>query len=383
MSADPQHEPDRVEGAPHPRETDHLYGQAGAEDDFLTAFNSNRLHHGWLISGPMGVGKATLAWRIARFLLSQPAEGGGGMFATEALEHTSLTVDSEHPVAHRIRALSEPGVFLLRRGFAGSTDSAREKSRQDGKFAAEIRVNEVRELSSFLHMSMADGGRRVVIVDSADEMNVNAANALLKMLEEPPARTVMLLISHQPSRLLPTIRSRCRELRLHPLSPDDMHLALQQAGFEAGESPALSEMAGGSVGEALRILQQDGLPLYAELLNLFAGPRGFDRAKALNLVNSVGTKGAEARFEMLLTIIDLFLTRLARTGALGHPPSVEIVPHEAEVLMRFAPSAHKARAWAQAAQEITDRTRHGKAVNLDPASLVLDTVFKIHQTAAA
>ena len=119
-------------------------------------------------------------------------------------------------------------------------------------------------------MSMADGGRRIVIVDSADELNVNAANALLKMLEEPPARTVMLLISHQPSRLLPTIRSRCRELRLNPLQPDDMpQKRLKQAGFEAAETPALAELAGGSVGEALRLIQQDGLALYAEFARAF------------------------------------------------------------------------------------------------------------------
>ncbi|MFY0617107.1 DNA polymerase III subunit delta' [Shimia sp.] len=383
MSANQIHEADRVEGAPHPRETETLFGQDQAEQDFLLALNSNRLHHGWLISGPKGVGKATLAWRIARFLLTLPPEDGGGMFAPEPQVHRSLNVDPEHPVSHRIRALSEPGVFLLRRGFAGSTDSAREKARQDGKFAADIRVNEVRELSSYLHMSMADGGRRVVIVDSADEMNVNAANALLKMLEEPPARTVMLLISHQPSRLLPTIRSRCRELRLHALSSGNMQLALTQAGFEANDSPALSEMAAGSVGEALKHLQQDGLPLYAELLSLFSSSRGLDRPKALNFVNALNGKGADAKLELILGLFDLFLARLARTGAIGAPPRVEIVPGEGNLLMQLAPSVHKARDWAKAAQEITDRTRHGKSVNLDPASLVLDTVFKIHQTAVA
>ncbi|MBO9401305.1 DNA polymerase III subunit delta' [Shimia sp. R9_3] len=383
MSDEQAPEPDRVEGAPHPRETFALFGQESAEVDFLTAVNSQRLHHGWLISGPKGVGKATLAWRIARFLLTLPPEAEGGLFGDAPPEHTSLNVDPEHPVSHRIRALSEPGVFLLRRGWAGSTDSARDKSRHEGKFASEIRVNEVRELTGFLHMSMADGGRRVVIVDSADELNVNAANALLKMLEEPPARTVMLLISHQPSRLLPTIRSRCRELRLNPLTPEDMHAALTQAGFEAAESPALSELAGGSVGEALRLLQQDGLTLYSELLALFAARQGFDRPRALNLANSMVGRGAEARFEMLLTLLDLFLLRLARTGALGQPPMVEAVPNEAQILSQLAHSPHKARQWAQVAQEISDRTQHGKSVNLDPASLVLDTVFKIHETAVA
>ncbi|MGR3714576.1 MAG: DNA polymerase III subunit delta' [Shimia sp.] len=375
-------EPDRVPGAPHPRETHHLYGQALAEQNFLTAVNSGRLHHGWLLTGPQGVGKATLAWRIARFLLTLPVEDGGGLFG-EPQPHDSLAIDPDHPVAHRILALSEPGLFLLRRGFAGSTDSIREKSRQEGKFAADIRVNEVREMSGFLHMSAADGGRRVVIVDSADEMNVNAANAILKMLEEPPERTTMLLISHQPSRLLPTIRSRCRELRLAPLSPSDMHAALDQAGHGADDTPALAELSAGSVGEALRVTQLGGLAMYQELAALFASMPQFDRQRALKLAEAAATRGAAAQFDLLLTLLDVFVSRIARAGALGHPPAAEIVPGEAELLIRLAPDAHKARAWANLAQEITDRTRHGKAVNLDPAALVLDTVFKIQKTASA
>ncbi|MGR3637394.1 MAG: DNA polymerase III subunit delta' [Shimia sp.] len=382
MSEEATPEPDGVPGAPHPRETQHVFGQTKAEDDFLTAVNSSRLHHGWLMTGPQGVGKATFAWRIARFLLTLPADNGGGLFG-EPQPHDSLAVDPDHPVCHRILALSEPGLFLLRRGFAGSTDSAREKSRQDGKFAADIRVNEVREMASFLHMSAADGGRRVVIVDSADEMNVNAANALLKMLEEPPERTTMLLISHQPSRLLSTIRSRCRELRFNPLSPEDMHAAMEQAGHAADDTPALSELSAGSVGEAMRVTQLGGLAMYQELAALFASMPQFDRQRALKLAEAAAARGAVAQFDLLLTLLDVFVSRIARTGALGQASETEIVPGEADLLIRLAPNAHKARAWANLAQEITDRTRHGKAVNLDPAALVLDTVFKIQKTASA
>lgn len=376
-------EPDRVAGAPHPRETQTLFGQDTAEQDFLTAFSAHRLHHGWLITGPKGVGKATLAWRIARFLLTVPADNLGDMFTDQPLPHTTLNVGPDHPVAHRIRALSEPGVFLVRRGWAGSTDSARDKSRQEGKFAAEIRVDEIRGLTGYLHMSAADGGRRVVIVDSADEMNVNAANALLKMLEEPPARTTMLLISHQPSRLLPTIRSRCRELRLQPLVPTDMQLALTQAGAEASQSPALAELCAGSVGEALRITALNGLAIYGELVAIFSTQPGYDRQRALKLAEAAVGRGSEDRFDLLLTLIDIFITRIARTGATGQPPTIEIAQGEANLLLRLAPNMQKARAWADLAQQITQRTRHGKAVNLDPAALVLDTVFKINQTASA
>ena len=198
-------EPDRIDGAPHPRETQALYGQDTAQADFLQAYDSDRLHHGWLITGPKGVGKATLAWQIARFLLATPPVQDDGLCGTPT-PPTSLKIAEEQRVARRMLAGSEPGLFVLRRPY---DDKAK-------RLKAQITVDEVRKLKGFFALSAADGGRRVVIVDAADDMNVNAANAILKLLEEPPDRTTLLLISHQPSRLLPTIRSRCRELRLAP-----------------------------------------------------------------------------------------------------------------------------------------------------------------------
>lgn len=224
--------PDRVEGAPHPRETARLFGQDAAQGAFLQAFNAGRLHHGWLIHGPRGVGKATLAWRIARFLLAtpDPDADGGGLFGDALPAPHSLEITEDHPVTRRVLAGSEPGLHLVRRGGQGTSDSDRQKNFEEGKFSREIRVDEVRELADFVNLSAVDGGRRVVIIDAADEMNTSAANALLKMLEEPPVRTTLLLVAHQPARLLPTIRSRCRELRLERLSPDNVIAALDQAG---------------------------------------------------------------------------------------------------------------------------------------------------------
>ncbi len=363
-------EPDRIEGAPHPRDTRTIYGQDAAQAGFLEAFNADRLHHGWLLTGPKGVGKATMAWQIARFLLATPKDDGG-MFSDAPMAAQSLHIDPEHPVARRIAAGSEPGLFAVRRPYDEKTK----------KLKSQITVDEVRRLKNFFALSSADGGRRVVIVDSADEMNVSAANALLKLLEEPPADTIILLISHQPSRLLPTIRSRCRELRFAPLGPDDMSNALAQAEVEADASAAMAELSAGSVGEAIRLSQLGGMTIYAGLVDLFAGLPQIDRPKALKLAEIAAARGAAEQFELLLNLIDLFLMRLARTGATGQPPLIEAAQGEGDLFLRLAPNAYKTRKWAEIAAEITSRSRHGQSVNLDPAALVLDTVWKIQETA--
>ncbi len=292
--ADPMElpEPDRVPGAPHPRETPRLIGQAQAEEGFLDAYRSGRLHHGWLITGPKGVGKATLAWRIARFLLATPMDEGSMFGAPEP--PTTLDIAPDHPVVRRSMQLAEPGLFLLRRGPNDKGD----------RISADIRVNEVRKLRDFFGLSASDGGRRVVIVDAADEMNTQAANALLKMLEEPPARATLLLVSHQPSRLLPTIRSRCRELRLGPLAPHDLAQALEAAGAEPGpDAEALGELAAGSVGEAMRLAQLDGLEIYEDIVAMFAGAPRFDRPRAIALAASAAGPQNVERYALILHLV--------------------------------------------------------------------------------
>ena len=371
MTGDALPRADQAEGAPHPRETQQLFGHSTAETAFLEAFNSGRLHHGWLITGPRGVGKATLAWRIARFLLTTPDADHSGLFGAPPLPKT-LDVDPNHPVNHRIHALAEPGLAAVTRSY-----------NDRGRLRSDIVVDDIRNLNAFFGLSATDGGRRVVIIDAADEMNVSAANALLKMLEEPPARTTLLLISHQPSRLLPTIRSRCRTLRLAPLEAEDMQAALAQAGVETpagGEH--LAALAAGSVGDALRLVNLKGLELYRDLAALADSMPRLDRMRAMALADSaVGPKAAD-RFELMLTLTDILLARLARTGATGQPPLPEAAPGESQVLRRLAPDPCKGRAWADLATRVTDRTRHGQAVNLDPAALVLDTVFKMQEIAA-
>ncbi|MEM5543146.1 DNA polymerase III subunit delta' [Sulfitobacter sp. AS92] len=362
-------QPDRVEGARHPRDTPKLIGQGAAEAAFLDAFNSGKLHHAWMLTGPRGVGKATLAWRIARFLLATP-DPNGGMFDLPPAE--TLDIDPEHPVARRVAAGAEAGLKSVTRTINPDTKRMRKQ----------IVVDDIRALNGFFQMSAADGGRRVVIIDDADEMNPNAANALLKMLEEPPERAILLLLSHQPSSLLPTIRSRCRTLRLGTLDADQMAEALAGSGVEVeGDPAALAELSGGSVGGALRLSLMGGVRTYADLVGLISSLPQMDRGRAIKLAEAAAQRGAETKLDLLFTLLDLLLVRLARTGATGAPPAQPACPDEIAVLQRLSPSPAQGRAWADAAQQISKRARHGLAVNLDPAALVLDTLRQIGQTA--
>lgn len=359
--------PDQLDGAPHPRETPLLFGQGEAEEVFLHAYNAGRLHHAWLINGPKGIGKATLAWKLARFLLASPADAARLLPAQS--RPVNLDIPEDHPVARRVRAGADGRLLVIRRGLD-----------EKGNLRRDITVDIMRKLQGFFGLSAPDGGRRVVIIDAADEMNGNAANALLKALEEPPADATLLLVSHQPSRLLPTIRSRCRDLRLAPLAPPDLDAALAQAGVSA-EGTALAQLSGGSVGAAIALAQGGGDAIYASIIELFQSLPRTDRQHALRLAESAAGKPNDARFSMILTLFDQFLARLARAGVSGAAP--EAVPGEAALFARMAPDADAARAYAELAQRLGARARHGRAVNLDPAALVLDMILQTEAEARA
>ncbi|MCF6274030.1 MAG: DNA polymerase III subunit delta' [Rhodobacteraceae bacterium] len=355
-------EPDRAEGAPHPRHTAHIYGQTQAEAAFLEAFNTGRMHHAWLISGPQGVGKATLAWQIAKFLLTQ--ESGGLLGSSK-----SLNVATDNPVLHRMAALAEPRLLLCRRSWD-------EKKK---RLKTVITVDEVRKLKGFFSLSAADGGWRVAIIDAADELNTAAANALLKILEEPPEKVVLLLVAHQPTKLLPTIRSRCRALRCTTLGEDDMGKALAQVGQSSEMSAALAALSGGSPGQAIRLLADDGMKLYGQIIGLIATAPGLDRPTALTLADKCAARGNEGTYALMLSLIDLALVRLARHGA--GMPMVEAANGELALAAKLAGSEAQARIWADLQQVLSAKTGHARAVNLDPAQVILDTFLQIDSAA--
>jgi len=368
-------EPDRVPGHPHPRETRRLFGQGAAETSFLNAWVEDRLHHGWLLRGPRGIGKATLAYRIARALIAEgPGEAEARLFGQDS-RHVPETLDMPDncPVATRIRAQSEPRLAVLRRGTNEKT----------GRLRTQISVDDVRGIRRFLGLTAADGGWRAVILDAADEMNAAAANAILKMLEEPPARTALLLVSHAPSGLLPTIRSRCRSLDLHPLGPADLAAALVQAGAPVaeGDAGALALLAGGSVGEALRLSAGGGVALYGRLVALMGGGRRVDRAALMALAEDAGKRGAETVYEMIGRLTLTLVGRLARQAALGGT-GPDILPGEAALMASVARTPVQAAHWAEAAGRVALSIGHARAVNLDPGQAIIDTFLDLDATLA-
>ena len=239
-----------------PRETTVLHGQAEAERALLEAYRGRRFHHAWLIAGPAGIGKATLAYRMARFVLAHPDP------RTPAVQRaTSLQVDADHPVARRIAAQAHGDLLVLERTINEKTN----KLRQD------IQVDDVRRTVTFFGSTAGEGGWRVAIVDAVDELNREGANALLKVLEEPPRRAVLLLVSHSAARVLPTIRSRCRLLELRPLLATEVARAAATAigeDAEAANIKAAAAVADGSVRRALALLDGEALDLRSRITAL-------------------------------------------------------------------------------------------------------------------
>ena len=272
---------------PLPRETAVLFGHREAEATLLNAYRSGRIPHAWLIGGAQGIGKATLAYRMARFVLSH-----GNPLASEVQRADNLGVDPESPTARRIAAGAHGGLLVLQR-----------TPNDKGVMRTVITVDETRETIGFFGSTAAAEGWRVCIVDTVDELNPNAANALLKTLEEPPRQSLFLLVSHAPGRVLPTILSRCRRLSLRPLATADVIQAASRATGLANDDPALleaTEAAEGSVARALTLLGGDAVKLHHKTAALLATLPRVDPRELHALGDALGSSDKVA----LATFVD-------------------------------------------------------------------------------
>ena len=309
--------------APHPRETTVLFGHRDAEAALLNAYRSGRIPHAWLIGGAQGIGKATLAYRMARFVLAHP-----NPLAPDLQRVDSLQVDPSDPVARRIAAGAHGGLLVLQR-----------TPNDKGVMRTVITVDESRETISFFGSTAAVGGWRVCIVDTVDELNANAANALLKILEEPPRQSLFLLVSHSPGRVLPTILSRCRRLALRPLSTPDVIQAAAQAANLAIDDPTLLEAADaaeGSVARALMLLDGNAVKLHQRTAALLATLPQVDPRELHALGDALGGSDKVALATFIDSIDRWVSARLRTDGANANLPRLARLAEVWEKISRAA-----------------------------------------------
>lgn len=342
--------PDSDDGAiPHPRMTSELFGHAEAEQTLLDAYRGGRIPHAWLIGGEAGIGKATLAYRMARFVLAYPDPA---MPAVQKAQ--SLAVPADHPTARRIAGQAHSDLLVLERVVNEKT----------GKLFTVTRVEDVRRTVPFFGSTAGEGGWRVAIVDPLEDLNRAGENALLKVLEEPPPRALLLLVSHAPGRVLPTIRSRCRTLILRPLAAEDIVRAMTAAMRENGtadEMLAAAGVADGSVGRALALLEADALELRQQVNGLL------DRLPALDprALHALGDEIAGTQAETLAAFMDAVNAWLSARLQSG--------PQDRARLARVA------EVWAA----VNNAAREAEAYNLDRKPLVFSVFGRLAEAARA
>jgi DNA polymerase-3 subunit delta' len=356
---------------PAPRANPDLLGHEAAEAELRRLFDSGRMPHALLLSGPRGIGKATLAFRLARFVLAQ----GGGEASGPSLfgedSGAGLAIPSESGTFRRVASAGHADLLTVERAY----DPRRRRLR------SEIVVGDAREIGAFLRLTPAEGGWRVVVVDGADEMNRNAANALLKILEEPPRRALLLLVAHSPGKLLPTIRSRCRRFPLAPLPPPIVGELLQRyrPELDAGTATAVIALAEGSIGRALDLAAADGVALYRGVLGLLAREKGIDPAALHAFADRLVRPEAEEAYRVVEAVLGQLLARLARSAAQA-PIETRPLPEQAAVLLRLGSRAPAAR-WAALRGDIEESFARTDGLNLDRKQTILGAFFAIERAA--
>lgn len=329
----------------HPRRAAELVGHKAEEARLLQAHQAGKLHHAWLLSGPRGIGKATLAYRFARFLLQVPTAQG-------AKAHTSLHIAPEGHVFRQVAAASHPDLLVIERAV-----DPRAK-----RLKTEIAVDDARDAQGFFARTSGAGGWRVAIVDAADDLNSESANALLKVIEEPPKQSIFLIVCNQPGRLLRTIRSRCLHLPLAPLSTDETlkvlrHLPPGAVEAEEGGQREAAELSRGSPGKALDLIGSRGAAAFGEFL------------KRSKLSPSTAVEIAAA-FSGRETAEDYFIFCELLVGWIGEQGRAAGLRGHGEALAR----AH---------DDINASLRQADALNLDRRQTVTDALMRLEEALKA
>jgi DNA polymerase III subunit delta' len=354
-------EPDRLEGFSTPREVDRVFGHSAALAEFGEALASGRMHHAWLLAGPEGIGKATLAYSVARAVLAAQSERP---------DVELQAIGAADPLFRKVAALSHPNLLLIRRSWIEKTK----------RYSQWVGVEEVRRLRTFLGNSAGERGWRVVIVDRADELNPNAANALLKTLEEPPPQTLFLLVAGAEGRLPVTIRSRSRTLRVAPLAAENLEGAVQAAlardGYEVDEATLQTALglSEGSVRRALELATGEGIALHGEIVALLSTLPHLDGARLHRLVERLGGAGDSETLELVVSLLLGLVERLVRSSTMGKT----LDPEEQALAARLIGSGNPAH-WAEAWEAIGRAQAEASTLNLDHSLFLLETFFRLQQ----
>lgn len=302
------------DGLPPPRQNTLCLGHESIEQQVLPLINESRMPHAMIFAGLEGIGKATFAFRLARFLLTQTMADPNqdSLFGGSEAENTSaetLDIPEDTPVFARIASGGHADLLAVER----KTDEAK------GKKAASLDVEQIRKVAPFLRLSASEGGWRIVIIDDADTMNRNAQNALLKILEEPPANTLIILIAHRAGALIPTIRSRARVINFEPLSDETLTklLARQNHHLSAQEMQALNILAEGSIGKALHLLEEGGLDSMGKVLTIFENYPDWKGSEIHKLAEELGRVGQDQAFFSFQSTMQWIARQLSTAKARG------------------------------------------------------------------
>ena len=360
---------ERTAGVPAPRANPDLIGHESAERELRHLDRLGRLPHAILLCGPRGIGKATLAFRFARFLLMKSSDVSPEI--SDSTTDSGLATDAASSVFRRVASGGHADLLTIERAY----DPRRRRLR------SEIIVEDTREIAGFFRLTAAEEGWRIVVIDGAEEMNRNAANALLKILEEPPRRGLLLLVSHHPGRLLPTIRSRCRRLSLTALARPILARLLEhyRPELEKGEAEALAELSGGSIGRALE-LGAGGLALYRSLLDILAHMPRTDIADLYSFADKLARPDSEDACRAVQDLLSQFLARLVTCAVGRQTGAAGVIPIEGEVIERLAARAVPAR-WVALREEIDQSFVNTEQLNLDRKQALLGAFFAIEETA--
>jgi DNA polymerase III subunit delta' len=348
---------DQIDGWPAPEEQADWLGGDAIEKTLLDAYRSGRMHHAWLLCGPKGIGKATLAYRFARFLLAHPNPD-----TPEVKAATTLSLDPQHPAFRKVAARAHPNLLVLQRAY--NNDRKR--------YYTELTVDVIRRTLSFFGSTSAEAGWRIAIVDPADDMNASAANALLKILEEPPARSLFLIVSHTPGRLIPTIRSRCRRLDIQPLAPDTIASAIREGGGNAaslddGDLQLATLLAEGSLRRAVHLVEAGGIEIYRELAQLLEPLPDLDVKAMYAFADRVAGRGADDAF---LAFLDALLSWLDRRVRREEEP-------DSTVTLAAAVRAAPLERWAEVWENVRRSSTLTDALNLDRKQAVLSILMNL------